>query len=100
MHIYRRPKPPPSRKFKNGDGLTVMLPNWAMKLDIIKYESEFGDHDCSDCNLESIWNETGSFYIVRSCGNNLVEFENISWWTGEGDFKSREQQMYRIMIDL
>ena len=98
--LLRCPKPPPTRKFKNGDGLTVLLPNHAIKSDIEKYELEFGDHECNDCNSETIWNETGSFYIVRSCGNNLVKFEDQSWWTGEGNFKFREQQTFSIWIDF
>ena len=71
-----------------------------MREKIVEYEMEFGEHNCSDCNQESIWNETGGFYIVRSCGNNLVEFENFKWWVGEGDFGTREQQTYGIMIDI
>ena len=98
--ILRRPKPPPPRAFKNGDGLTVLLPNQAMKQNIERYELEFGEHECDDCNSEMIWNETGSFYRVKSCGNKLVKFEDQCWWKGEGDFKLRAQQMFAIWIDF
>ena len=96
----RKPKSPPIRTWKNGDGLTVCLPNVASKCDIEKYEEEFGEHECDDCNFESIIFETGSMYRVKSCGNNLVKFEGMSWWDGEGEFKSREQQMFKLIVDL
>ena len=73
--IARKPKSPPCRKWQNGDGMTVCLPNQAEKIDIEKYESEFGDHECEDCNMESILCETACIYQVKSCGNNLVQFE-------------------------
>ena len=97
--ILRTPKPPPVRKLRNGDGLTVLLPNQAFKTEIENYEKDFGEHTCEDCNEEWIWNETNSFYRVKSCGNNLVQFEGMTWWLGEGDFVHRDQQMYTVMID-
>ena len=98
--IARLPKPPLHTKWKNGGGLTVLLPNQAFKKAIKNYEADFGDHFCQDCNSEWICFETGNFYCVRSCGNNLVKFENESWWNGEGNFKSRDQQMFRILVDI
>ena len=98
--VVRDPKPPPPSKVKNGHGLTFLLPNQAFKHEIEKYEAEFGDHFCSDCNWESIWCETSGFYRVKSCGNRLIKFEGFRWWDGEGDFSSRDQQMFSIMIDL
>ena len=51
---FRRPKPPPCRKFQNGDGMTVCLPNQARRDDVVNYEIGFGDHECEDFNKESI----------------------------------------------
>jgi hypothetical protein len=98
--ILGTPKPPPPRLFSNGDGLTVNLPNWSSKRDIQTYEAEFGDHKCEDCNEEFVVIETGAFYKVNSCGNNLVKFEDCSWWDGEGDFSTREQQRVSILVDV
>ena len=98
--ISRYPKDPPSRIWNNGDGLTVLLPNWSSKSEIEKYETAFGEHSCKDCNTETIIFETGGMYRVRSCGNNLAKFEDCAWWTGEGDFSAREQQTATLMIDL
>ena len=62
--IARKPKSPPRRKWQNGDGMTVCLPNQAEKIDIENYELEFGDHECEDCNVESIVCETLCIYQV------------------------------------
>ena len=96
----RRPKAPPRRKFQNGDGMTVSLPNQARRDDVVNYEIGFGDHECEDCNQESIVCEQGCIYRVRSCGNNLVKFEGFEWWIGEGDFKSRKNMMCINLVDL
>ena len=82
--VARNPKSPLPRKWKNGDGMTVCLPNIAFKSNIEKYETDFGDHTCEDCNQESIIFENGSMYRVKSCGNNLVKFENMEWWLEKG----------------
>ena len=90
---FRRPKPPPCRKFQNGDGMTVSPPNQATRYDVMKYEIEFCDHECEDCNQESIVCDHGCMYRERSYGNNLVKFECFEWRIGKGDFKSRRSQM-------
>ena len=79
--------------------MTVNLPNWSSKKEVQIYEAAFGDHNCGDSNYELIVIETGGFFKLHSCGNNLVKFEDFEWWNGDGDFSTGEQQWFLPLLD-
>ena len=84
--ISRYPKDPPSRIWNNGDGLTVLLPNWSSKSEIEKYETAFGEHSCKDCNTETIIFETGGMATI------LLNLRTVLGGQGKGIFQQESSK--------